>query len=101
MVKSVLHDELRFNLPANYCICVKGFLDDSWSDRLSGFRISNQVSDRESPVVALTGLIFLLMSFWPTMLFIKKSSKKCCSWRPVLRRADFPASEGPFHRRIS
>jgi hypothetical protein len=57
MVKSVLHDELRFNLPANYCICVKGFLDDSWSDRLSGFRISNQVSDRESPVVALTGRI--------------------------------------------
>jgi hypothetical protein len=57
MAESVLHDYLRFNLPANYCISVKGFLDDSWSDRLSGFRISNQVSDRESSVAALTGRI--------------------------------------------
>ncbi len=57
MAVSVLHDELRFNLPANYCISVKGFLDDSWSDRLSGFRISNQVSDGESPVVMLIGRI--------------------------------------------
>jgi hypothetical protein len=57
MVKSVLHDYLRFNLPANYCISVKGFLDDSWSDRLSGFRISNQGSDREVPVAMLSGRI--------------------------------------------
>jgi hypothetical protein len=57
MVESALHDYLKFNFPANYRICVKGFLDDSWSDRLSGFRISNEVSDRESPVVMLTGRI--------------------------------------------
>jgi hypothetical protein len=56
MPESVRHDYLRFNFPANYRLCVKGFLDDSWSDRLSGFRISNQVSDGVS-VVVLTGRI--------------------------------------------
>jgi len=56
-VKSAHHDYLKFNFPANYCLCVKGFLDDSWSDRLSGFRISNQVSDGMSPVAELTGRI--------------------------------------------
>ena len=57
MAVSVPHDYLKFNFPANYCLCVKGFLDDSWSDRLSGFRISNQVSDEMSPVAVLTGRI--------------------------------------------
>jgi hypothetical protein len=56
MSESVRHDYLRFNFPANYRLCVKGFLDDSWSDRLSGFRISNQVSDGVS-IVLLTGRI--------------------------------------------
>jgi hypothetical protein len=57
MAESVLHDYLRVNFPANYCISVKGFLDDSWSDRLSGFRISNHGSDREAPVAMLSGRI--------------------------------------------
>lgn len=57
MAVAVLHDNLRFNSPASYCLRVKGFLDDSWSDRLSGFRISNQVSDGVSPVAVLTGRI--------------------------------------------
>jgi hypothetical protein len=48
---------LGFNLPANYRICVQGFLDHSWSERLSGFRISNQVSDGELPVAVLSGQI--------------------------------------------
>jgi hypothetical protein len=43
------------NLPANNRICAKGFLDDSWAERLSGFLINNQVSDGESPVFVLTG----------------------------------------------
>ena len=46
---------LGFNLPANYRICVQGFLDGSWAERLSDFRINNQVSAGELPVAVLTG----------------------------------------------
>ncbi len=33
--------ELKFTSPASYRICVKGFLDESWSERLNGMRITN------------------------------------------------------------
>ena len=46
---------LKFSSPANYRICVKGYLDDSWSDRLVGMTIANQVSQAESPVATLSG----------------------------------------------
>ncbi len=55
MMAAKLHSALKFNLPANYRICVKGFLNDSWAERLSGFLINNQVTDGESPVLVLTG----------------------------------------------
>jgi hypothetical protein len=55
MMAVKLHRTVGFNLPANYRICVKGYLDESWVERLSGFLINNQVSDGESPVSVLTG----------------------------------------------
>jgi hypothetical protein len=55
MMAAKLHRTVGFNLPANYRICVKGYLDESWVERLSGFLINNQVSDGESPVSVLTG----------------------------------------------
>ena len=49
--------DLKFSSPANYRICVKGYLDDSWSDRLVGMTIDNQVPSSESPVAALSGQV--------------------------------------------
>ena len=46
---------LKFSSPANYRICVKGFLDDSWSDRLVGMSIENLVATDISPAVSLSG----------------------------------------------
>ena len=48
------HD-FKFSSSARYRICVKGFLDESWSERFSGMRISNEVSGRISPLAELFG----------------------------------------------
>jgi len=48
------HD-FKFSSSARYRICVKGFLDESWSERFSGMRISNEVPGRVSPLVELFG----------------------------------------------
>lgn len=49
--------ELKFTSPAVYRICVKGFLDESWSDRLSGMAIDNRIAGKTSPFVALSGKV--------------------------------------------
>lgn len=49
--------ELKFNSPANYRICVKGFLDESWSERLSDMHIKNEVPGRLRPMAVLEGLM--------------------------------------------
>jgi hypothetical protein len=46
---------LNFNSGGCYRICVKGFLDGSWSERLSGMRIINQDDGIISPLVTLEG----------------------------------------------
>jgi len=46
---------LKFTTSATYRIHVKGFLDESWSDRLSGMLIENQASESKSPVAVLQG----------------------------------------------
>ena len=48
-------EDLKFTSPATYRIYVKGFLDESWSDRLSGLRIRNHTSATESPTTILQG----------------------------------------------
>ena len=50
-------ESLKFTSPATYRIRVKGFLDESWSDRLSGLLIENQALESKSPVAVLRGKI--------------------------------------------
>lgn len=47
--------DLMFTKPARYCICVKGFLDESWSSRLSGMQIRNHVPSKIVPATEITG----------------------------------------------
>jgi len=45
-----------FNRPGNYRIRVLGSLDESWSERLGGLRITNcSPKDQEGPVTELCG----------------------------------------------
>lgn len=47
-----------FDRPGNYRIRVLGFLDESWSDRLGGLRISAcSLKDQEGPVTELVGQV--------------------------------------------
>jgi hypothetical protein len=55
MNSSQLVDHLKFSTPATYVIVVKGFLDESWSERFGGMRITNEVSGSVSPVAELAG----------------------------------------------
>jgi hypothetical protein len=48
-------EDLNFTSPASYRIQVKGFLDESWSDRLSGLQIKNHTSATEAPTTILQG----------------------------------------------
>ena len=44
-----------FDRPRNYRIRVRGFLDESWSDRLGGLRITNISQKEKAPVAELVG----------------------------------------------
>ena len=57
MTSSEPGNDLKFSLSARYRICVKGFLDESWSRRFSGLRINNQIPGRISPATALVGTV--------------------------------------------
>ena len=47
-----------FNRPGNYRIRVLGLLDESWSDRLGGLRITAcSLKDQEGPVTELVGQV--------------------------------------------
>jgi len=48
---------LKFTSPAAYRIYVKGFLDESWSDRFNGLQIENQTSATEPPKTILQGTL--------------------------------------------
>lgn len=48
-------ENLNFTSPATYRIYVKGFLDESWSDRFSGLQIKNHVSATDAPTAILQG----------------------------------------------
>ena len=57
MISSKITNDMKFTSPAHYRIHVKGFLDESWSDRLNGLSIKNQASSTGSPVAELTGKV--------------------------------------------
>ena len=48
---------LKFTSPAAYRIYVKGFLDESWSERLNGMTILNMFSDEGLPITKLYGQV--------------------------------------------
>ena len=57
MTSSKNGNDLSFSSPVRYRICVKGFLDESWSERFSDMRISNQSAGRISPISVLVGSV--------------------------------------------
>ena len=46
-----------FDRPGNYRIRVQGFLDESWSDRLAGLRITTSRTGDQKPVSELVGRV--------------------------------------------
>jgi hypothetical protein len=48
-------EHLKLWTPADYKIEVEGVLDESWSDRLAGMRVSSRKRADDSTVTTLTG----------------------------------------------
>ena len=46
-----------FDRPGKYRICVQGFIDKSWSERLGGMHISTSKQGEQSPVTDLIGTL--------------------------------------------
>jgi len=57
MPKSESRKRFTFDRPGNYRICVHGFLDGSWSDRLAGLRITTSKIGDQKPVTELVGRV--------------------------------------------
>jgi hypothetical protein len=57
MPKEESRKSFPFNSPGNYRIRVLGLLDESWSERLGGFRITTSSLKDQGPVTALVGQI--------------------------------------------
>ena len=48
-------NQLRLSTSADYQIILQGWLDDSWSDRLSGMHIKVKIPENKIPVAILDG----------------------------------------------
>ena len=46
-----------FDRPGKYRICVLGYLDESWSERLGGLRITTSTRGDQKSVTVLEGLM--------------------------------------------
>jgi len=58
MPKVTSRKTFPFNRPGNYRIRVLGFLDESWSERLGGLRITaDSQTNPEGPVTELVGKV--------------------------------------------
>jgi hypothetical protein len=57
MPKSNIKKQFTFYKPGNYRIRVQGFLDESWSERMSGMSITTDDSGDDTPVTTLDGLM--------------------------------------------
>ena len=57
MPKSETRKSYAFDQPGNYRIRVQGFLDESWSERLGGLRITSSSQKDQGPVSALVGQV--------------------------------------------
>jgi len=49
--------EMSFSSGAYYKLCVFGYVDDSWSDRLGGMTIESAFSADKKPITFLEGLV--------------------------------------------
>jgi len=52
-----INDRLSFSKPAIYRIRVKGTIDSSWSDRLSGMNITTDVGNNNKNIAILEGYL--------------------------------------------
>ncbi|NOQ78555.1 MAG: hypothetical protein GQ546_04060 [Gammaproteobacteria bacterium] len=50
-------DQLTLSTSVNYQITVQGWLDDSWSERLSGMHIEVKIPENKVPVAILDGTL--------------------------------------------
>ena len=58
MAQSESRKRFPFDRPGKYHIRVQGFLDESWSERLGGLRITAcALKDQEGPVTELVGQV--------------------------------------------
>ncbi len=57
MSRSNQKKSFRFDKPATYQICVKGSLDDTWSDRLAGMDITSSRAGCKDTVTTLVGTL--------------------------------------------
>jgi hypothetical protein len=57
MASSGTGKKLNYNSTASYRICVKGYLDESWSERFNGMVIDNKATGNIYPVTALVGTL--------------------------------------------
>ena len=46
-----------FDQPGNYRIRIQGYLDESWSERLGGLRITTSTRGDQKPVTTLVGQV--------------------------------------------
>ena len=46
-----------FDRPGKYRICVQGYLDETWSERLAGLRITTSTRGDQKPVTTLVGQV--------------------------------------------
>ena len=57
MTQSESRKSFTFDRPGNYRIRVQGFLDESWSEKLGGMRITTSSLKDQGPVTALVGQV--------------------------------------------
>ena len=57
MAQSESRKRFPFDRPGKYHIRVQGFLDESWSERLGGLRITTSSPKDQGPVTALVGQV--------------------------------------------
>ena len=57
MAESGQIKRLKINDPASYRICVQGYLEDVWSDRLADMAITISDEEEKAPESILTGKV--------------------------------------------
>jgi hypothetical protein len=57
MTQSEHRESYAFDRPGKYRICVLGYLDESWSERLGGLRITTSTRGDQKSVTVLEGQV--------------------------------------------